>query len=391
MTDLLGPASTANSLSSDPGETRTFGASDTFFKDATPGNQDGTYVPASWGNQINRLLRAAIRGMGITADNTNNNMLLQAIQAAQPAYGVDTSATPGAIVVNVNKPGFGVSAGAQVIVKLANLVPGATTIDVKNGAADLGTFNVLHSDLSALNFGDYGPGDMIELIFDGTQFIPLKAPGPSQVGKVDLFFTSGVMNRYVRANAETLGSASSGASERANADTQGLYNILWALNHADNSICPVVGGAGASAAADWAANKPITLPDLRGRGFIGADDMGNAAAGAFAGVPFTSGAATHIGSLLGENTHALVTGEMPVHSHTVTDPGHTHPIHYVQVSNQVGSAPGTLVEALGAGGSSAGNTDSAVTGIAGTNNTGSGSTHNNVARAAVVTIYLRLY
>ena len=53
-----------------------------------PGNQDGTFVPASWGNQINRLLRAAIRGMGIAVDNTNNNMLLQAIQAAQLSTGL---------------------------------------------------------------------------------------------------------------------------------------------------------------------------------------------------------------------------------------------------------------------------------------------------------------
>lgn len=56
----------------------------------------------------------------------------------------------------------------------------------------------------------------------------------------------------------TIGSAASGASTRANADTSDLFAHLW-TTYAD-FICPVSTGRGASAAADYAANKTIRLP-----------------------------------------------------------------------------------------------------------------------------------
>lgn len=74
---------------------------------------------------------------------------------------------------------------------------------------------------------------------------------------------------YVRLNGRTIGSAGSGATERANADTQSLYEELW-----DFSNIAVTGGKGASAAADYAANKPLVLPDMAGRLIAGLDDLG---------------------------------------------------------------------------------------------------------------------
>lgn len=74
---------------------------------------------------------------------------------------------------------------------------------------------------------------------------------------------------YVRLNGRTIGSASSGATERANADTQSLYEELWAFDNIG-----VTGGKGANAAADFAANKPLVLPNVAGRGLFGMDDMG---------------------------------------------------------------------------------------------------------------------
>lgn len=81
---------------------------------------------------------------------------------------------------------------------------------------------------------------------------------------------------WVRCNARTIGSASSGATERANADTENLFTFLW--THYSDTVCAVSTGRGASAAADYAAAKTIALPDLRGRGLFGLDDMGNSAA-----------------------------------------------------------------------------------------------------------------
>lgn len=67
---------------------------------------------------------------------------------------------------------------------------------------------------------------------------------------------------WVRLRGGTIGSASSGASERAHADTHDLFVLLW--NEFDNTAAPVIGGRGASAEADWTANKRITLFDDRG-------------------------------------------------------------------------------------------------------------------------------
>jgi hypothetical protein len=59
----------------------------------------------------------------------------------------------------------------------------------------------------------------------------------------------------------TIGSATSGATH-ASAANQALFTALYAL---PDSVCPVVGGRGANAAADWAANKRITLAKTLGR------------------------------------------------------------------------------------------------------------------------------
>src|SRR5262249_4266361 len=117
-----------------------------------------------------------------------------------------------------------------------------------------------------------------------------------------------------------------GAGERANADCQPLFEHLW--NTYSDTICPVLGGRGASANADWVANKQIALLDLRGRAPFGLDDMGGAAASRLGGATFTAGNATTQASVGGEASHSLSSAEMPSHTHTatsnVTDPGHFH-------------------------------------------------------------------
>jgi microcystin-dependent protein len=92
---------------------------------------------------------------------------------------------------------------------------------------------------------------------------------------------SGTRSGWVRLNGRTIGSGSSSASERANADTQTLFEYLW--NNFSNTLCPVGGGRGATAAADFGANKVIALYDMRGRSPFGLDDMGNSAASIIAG------------------------------------------------------------------------------------------------------------
>jgi hypothetical protein len=260
---------------------------------------------------------------------------------------------------------------------------------------------------------------------------------------------TGTRTGFVRANARTIGSAASGATERANADTSDLYTFLW--NNFSNSILAVSGGRGASAAADFAANKTIALFDGRGATLRGLDDMGNSAASAMTLATFTTGSAIIGGSIAGSNSHTLTTAQLSAHTHTGTtgnaSVGHTHAVtgdtgtnsadHTHLVSGNTGTesaththgvSQGTTANSGGVGVSGAGDsatipsgTESAththavsitsggqsathVHGISLTSadqsaththsftsdSTGGATAHNNVSKSILGTIYIRL-
>jgi hypothetical protein len=97
-----------------------------------------------------------------------------------------------------------------------------------------------------------------------------------QTGDIIIGFSPTTRAGAVRLNGGSIGSASSGATERANADTQALY--VFNYNTFDNTICPVAGGRGATPEADFLANKALTLPSGRGKTLFGSDTMGASAA-----------------------------------------------------------------------------------------------------------------
>jgi hypothetical protein len=109
---------------------------------------------------------------------------------------------------------------------------------------------------------------------------------------------------------------SSGATERANADTQPLYEFLW--NNFADADCPVAGGRGVSAVADFSADKTIGTYSMRGRAAFGLDTMGNSAAGVISGgTTISKGGAASSTALLA-HTHgiSLNTGlENTTHTH----------------------------------------------------------------------------
>ncbi len=106
--------------------------------------------------------------------------------------------------------------------------------------------------------------------------ITVSTPMVFQTGDVKPVFKTGTIPGFVRANGRTIGNALSGASERANDDCEDLYAYFW--DNFTDAVCPVTTGRGATAAADFAAGKPIQVLSLRGRILVGADDMGNSAA-----------------------------------------------------------------------------------------------------------------
>lgn len=131
-------------------------------------------------------------------------------------------------------------------------------------------------------------------------------------GDVKCRYGTGLLTGFVRANGRTIGSSTSGASERANADCQSLFEYLWG---ADANLS-VSTGRGLSANADWVANKTIVLPDWRGRTLAGLDDMGNTAAGVLttATTGFGPAIPTTLGQGSGSESRTLVTANLPAYT-----------------------------------------------------------------------------
>lgn len=101
---------------------------------------------------------------------------------------------------------------------------------------------------------------------------------------------------WILGAAGTIGDGSSSATIRANADTSALFQLIW--NNWIDTYAPVSGGRGASAAADFAAHKRITLPDMWGRA-MGIAGQGTGLTNRPYGIP------------VGTETHTIATTNLP--------------------------------------------------------------------------------
>jgi hypothetical protein len=221
----------------------------------------------------------------------------------------------------------------------------------------------------------------------------------ASTGDIKFRATSETLVGWVKMNGTSIGSAGSGATQRANPDTQNLYVYLW--GNCPQAHCPVATGRGATGLADFNANKAISLPDWRSRTPVGLDDMGTSPAGILQASNVTSGGGdgpTTPNATGGEANHALVTGELAAHNHTatstVTDPQHSHT---GTVSFGATSIAGGFTNSAAYGGASlAGqslaisNSPTGITVATSTANTGSGTPHNNMPPFMLGTWYQKL-
>jgi hypothetical protein len=144
--------------------------------------------------------------------------------------------------------------------------------------------------------------------------------------------TAEILPGWVKANATTIGNSASNATQLADTvNAAALFAWLWV--NFSNTLAPIFTSAGvpttrgANAAADFAANKAITVYDMRGKGIIGMDTMGGAPTTILASVPAFLGSATQPGSIIGEVLHTLLLAELAAHNHAIVDPGHNHGVN----------------------------------------------------------------
>jgi microcystin-dependent protein len=209
----------------------------------------------------------------------------------------------------------------------------------------------------------------------------------ASTGDTKAAYTTGSLSGWVRMNGRTIGNASSGATERANADTQALFVFLW---NTDSTLV-VVGGRGASALADYTSNHQITLPDLRGRGMSGMDDMGSSDSGRLASSALTAGRFT-LGYANGESTHILTAQEIP----SITSSGAvgvtsntSNVITGTLTSTLISGGTGAPFQALSAGLASSTTLPSNGSVNISSTNTG-GALHNNMQPTMLITFFIKL-
>lgn len=201
-------------------------------------------------------------------------------------------------------------------------------------------------------------------------------------GDIKTRYGTGVLTGFVRLNGRTIGSATSGATERANADVQPLFEYLWT---ADPNLT-VSTGRGASASGDWVANKTITLPDGRGRMLAALDDMGNSSAGRL-----NAAASTTLGASTGNQSVPILRSNLPASTLDIfiSDPGHSH--GYTQILTGSIFVPGSGNPVTGILGADGGPTSGSTTGIKATSGLlGSGAALNIINPLIFVTNYIKL-
>ncbi|HKR19968.1 MAG TPA: hypothetical protein VJS41_07475 [Stellaceae bacterium] len=251
---------------------------------------------------------------------------------------------------------------AQVLLQTASTAIGNSMLTDERDLGALGFASGAYTSVGSAATQNVGTaaGNVVQLdgsgrlpAVDGSQLINV---GAFTTGDVKLTFKTVADTGWVMMSDGTIGSASSSGTTRANADCQNLFTLLW--NNISNANCPVSSGRGASAAADWSANKTIALPKALGRAL--------AIAGSGAGLT-----TRNLGDTTGEETHTLTQAEMPSHTHTYTAGVTTNP----------NPGMGSCVFSPSAAIPTSGNT---------TGSAGSGSAHNNMQPTTFLNVMIKL-
>jgi len=138
------------------------------------------------------------------------------------------------------------------------------------------------------------------------------------VGSVYWFLLLSPPTGYLELDGRTIGSASSGATALASADASQLFAVIW--DNTSNTVSPIQTSSGiattrgASAAADFAANKRLPLPDARGE-FIRSLSNGRAS------VDVSRALGSAQTEMIGPHNHTGTASAAGAHSHGIQGGG----------------------------------------------------------------------
>lgn len=270
--DLLGPTVAAGGVTTRPTETRTFGASDTFFRDCSDAfTDDGTEYQAAFFNAWLANSRALIRGNGQTAagavdivsqDNAADSLFLtaiqQLIQRGLPKAALDTG-TAGHVVAAFTPAVVEHKFGLRLSIQIANTNTGDTDFNPNT----IGALPIKRIGGDSLQPGDLRAGGVAELFCMGpgthyeiVSFIPPSQPGTSTTKAPKLI---GFVADQSGAAATSIPSAVATSVSFGHT----VKNNLWGTSTFGGTNLTI----GAGEAGIWSVNAAIHVPIQSGSAF----------------------------------------------------------------------------------------------------------------------------
>lgn len=240
-------------------------------EEALPGNLDDIRAIAQAASDLSLLLQNRSYIVFNAEGDLDNSRSLTATGGLEtvdgPAPNTVTIRTKDLLssIAALSSAGFIVRNGTSALTRV--LLAASPKITIANGSGVTGdpAFNIEESALDLANMGGtlgIAHGGTGATTLSGAQaalgFDTVASTGDFKQRAAATFPTG-----WVRANAGTIGSSGSGAT-RANSDTQALFTLWW-TDFTDAQVpIQTSGGAastrGASASADFTANKRMTVP-----------------------------------------------------------------------------------------------------------------------------------
>ena len=236
------------------------------------------------------------------ATASNDYLAMGQFQGGSGIY-VVTSGSANTYVASTTPAITAYAAGQRFLVKINANNTGASTVNfnavgakalVKSGAVPLAANELMN-------------GRLYTIIYDGTNF---QVDNPTAKPQIITGAHATAFTNEVPLNGDTVAKATNGDLNGVQFELQ--YKYLW--DNFANAQAAVAGGRGASAQADWDAEKNIAAPNFEDRTLVGVDSGGSiTAVGAVAGATTVASSGTN--GVTGG--HSLTTAQMPAHTHNI--------------------------------------------------------------------------